>query len=297
MKPQETPRGLRPILLLAAACGALTVIPALRAADEPQNSLIQMLAAGKPAIGIWSGTTPSTRATRVLATSDADFIVADIEHEIYDFPTLHRFVLEVADFSQRYRATPKPMPAILVKLGHRGGWDPRQEIAETMRVGPVTGVWVPIVESGAEMARIVSTYSQSEQTALEGVNVSEQGGHTAASPLWPLNHNGRLMVVAMIETDEGVKNAEEIIRTPGVAAIHTVHISEPDSAKVLKLCLQYHVIPAVDANPNNVKAKLAAGYKLLSLGWDYGLMQQKLTENMKAVRAATMEGVTSTAKQ
>ena len=207
---------------------------------------------------------------------------------------VHRFVLEVADFSQRYRATPKPMPAILVKLGHRGGWDPRQEIAETMRVGPITGVWVPIVESGAEMARIVSTFGQSEQTALEGINVSEQGGHTGKSPLWPLNPQGRLMVVAMIETDEGVKNAEDIIRTPGVAAVHTVHIAEPDAAKVLQLCLKYHVIPAVDANPANVKDKLAAGYKMLSLGWDYGLMQQKLTENMKAVRAAMIESTSST---
>lgn len=281
------------VLPLAVSCVALAIMPTMRAADEPQNNLIQMLVAGKPAIGIWSGTTPSTRATRVLATSDADFIVADIEHEVYDFPTLHRFVLEVADFSQRYRATPKSMPAVLVKTGHRGGWDPRQEIAETMRLGPITGVWVPIVESGAEMARIVSTYGQAEQTALEGVNIAEQGGHTGVSPLWPLNPKGRLMVVAMIETDEGVKNAEEIIRTPGVAAIHTVHISDADATKVLKLCQQYHVIPAVDANPGNVKAKISAGYKLLSLGWDYGLMQQKLTENLKAVRAAAMEATTS----
>ncbi len=288
MSPTVTPSVCRR-LVIGVICGGLALMPSMQAADESQNNLIQMLTAGKPAIGIWSGTTPATRATRVLATSDADFIVADIEHEIYDFPTLHRFVLEVADFSARYRATPKPMPAVLVKLGHRGGWDPRQEIAETMRVGPVTGVWVPIVESGAEMARIVSTFSQSEQTALEGINVSDQGGHTGTSPLWPLNPKGRLMVVAMIETDEGVKNAESIIRTPGLAAVHAVHLSDADAAQVLKLCLQYHVIPAIDASPTNAKAKIAAGYKMLSLGWDYGLMQQKLTENMKAVRAATAE--------
>jgi len=267
-----------------------------KAADDSQNNLIQMLAAGKPAIGVWSGTTGATRATKVLATSDADFIVADIEHDMYDFPTLHRFVLEVQDFSQRYRAQPRATPAILVKLGHRGGWDPRQEIAETMRVGPVTGVWVPIVESGAEMARIVSTFGQSEQTALEGINVADQGGHTAQSPLWPVNPQGRMMVVGMIETEEGVKNAEDIIKTPGVAAIHTVHISEADAAKVLKLCLQYHVVAATDANANNIKAKLAAGYKLLSVGWDFGMLQQKLTENLKAARAATMSTTTSSSK-
>ena len=61
------------------------------------------------------------------------------------------------------------MPGVIVKLGHRGGWDPRFEIAETMRLGPITGVMVPMVESGAEMQRIVSTFAQSEQTALQGV--------------------------------------------------------------------------------------------------------------------------------
>lgn len=281
-------------LVLALFLTAAALVTPM-SADDAQNNLIQLLAAGKPAVGVWSGTTGAIRATKVLATSDVDFIVADIEHDIYDFPTLHRFVLEVQDFSQRYRAQPRPTPAVLVKLGHRGGWDPRQEIAETMRVGPVTGVWVPIVESGAEMARIVSTFAQSEQTALQGINVSGQGGHTPQSPLWPLNPQGRMIVVGMIETEEGVKNAEEIVKTPGVAAIHTVHISDTDAEKVLKLCLQYHVVAATDANPNNIKAKLAAGYKLLSVGWDFGMLQQKLTENLKAARAA-MTNLTSSSK-
>ena len=268
------------LLLLTVA-----VVTPRAAGDEP-NNLVSLLAAGKPVVGVWTGATGAPRIAKVLGTSDADFIVADIEHEIYDFPALHRFVLEIQDFSLRYRTAPRATPGVIVKLGHRAGWDPRFEIAETMRLGPITGVMVPMVESGAEMQRIVSTFAQSEQTALQGVNVPDQGGHTAMSPLWPLNPKGQLMVIAMIESEEGVKNAKEIIQTPGLAAVHSVHVSDEGAAKILKLCLENKVIASIDANPGNVKAKLAEGYKMISVGWDFGLLQRQLNDTFKSIRSA-----------
>ena len=270
----------------ALACAAGAAAPVLRAAEDSQNNVIALLAAGKPAIGVWTGATPATRIAKVLGTSDADFIVADLEHDIYDFQALHRFLLEIADFHHRYRTQPRPMPNVLVKLAHRGGWDPRYEISEVMRVGPAIGVWVPIVESGAEMQRIVSAFGQAEQSGFEGLNLSGQGGHTGVSPLWPTNPKGQLMVVAMIETDEGVRHAEQIISTPGLAALHVVHLSEADNEKILKLCQKYHVVPAIDATPDDVKARVAAGWRLISLGWDFGMLQKQLGETLKATRSA-----------
>jgi 2-keto-3-deoxy-L-rhamnonate aldolase RhmA len=279
------PRVAVSVALLVLAASA-TIGLSLKAADEPQNNVVALLAAGKPALGIWTGAIPATRIAKVLATSDADFIVADVEHDIYDFQALHRFLLEIADFHHRYRTQPRAMPNVLVKLAHRGGWDPRYEISEALRVGPAVGVWVPIVESGAEMQRIVSTFNQAEQSAFEGLTLPGQGGHTGVSPLWPINPKGQLMVVAMIETDEGVRHAEEIISTPGLAALHAVHLSEADNNKILKLCQQYHVVGAIDATPEDVKARVAAGWRLISLGWDFGMLQKQLGDTLKATRSA-----------
>jgi 4-hydroxy-2-oxoheptanedioate aldolase len=251
-----------------------------------QNNVVSLVAAGKPAVGVWTGALAAPRIAKVLATSDADFIVADVEHDIYDFQALHTFLLEIADFHQRYRTQPRPAPAVLVKLAHRGGWDPRYEISEVMRVGPAVGVWVPIVESGAEMQRIVSTFAQSEQSGLEGLNLPGQGGHTAVSPVWPLNPKGQIMIVAMIETEEGVRHAEEIISTPGLSALHVVHLSDGDNDKILKLCQKYHVVPAIDASPDDVKAKVAAGWRMISVGWDFGMLQKQLGDTLKSTRAA-----------
>src|SRR5512147_2514497 len=142
---------IRPALALALLLAPAIALPPVRAAaEDPQNTVISLLAAGKPAIGVWTGAIPATRIAKVLATSDADFIVADLDHDIYDFRALLSFLLEIAGFHHRYRMQSRAMPNVLVKLAHRGGWDPRYEISEVMRVGPAAGVWVPIVESRAE---------------------------------------------------------------------------------------------------------------------------------------------------
>ena len=287
------------VLVALMLVGVMVDMPMTRAAaatDEP-NNVVALLAAGKPAIGIWTGALAAPRIAKVLATSDADFIVADVEHDIYDFQLLHTFLLEIVDFHHRYRTESRAAPGVLVKLAHRGGWDPRYEISEVMRVGPAVGVWVPIVESGAEMQRIVSAFGQSEQSALEGLNLPGQGGHTGVSPLWPLNPKGQVMVVAMIETDEGVRHAEEIISTPGLSALHVVHLSETDNDRILKVCQKYHVVPGIDATPQDVKAKVAAGWRLISVGWDFGMLQKQLGDTLKATRSAIPAVSASAAKE
>src|SRR3972149_11040767 len=98
--------------------------PVVTEAQPRVNRLISILETGAPAVGVGTGAPAAPRISRVLATSDVDFIVADVEHEVYDFPTLRRFLLEIEDFSRRYRAQPREAPTGLVKLAHRAGWDP-----------------------------------------------------------------------------------------------------------------------------------------------------------------------------
>ena len=249
-------------------------------AEERANRLIGLLEAGKPAVGVWTGALSAPRMAKVLATSDADFIVADVEHDIYDFSALHRFLLEVEDFSRRFRTEPRVAPVVLVKLAHRATWDPRYEIAESLKVGPAMGVWIPFVESRADLERAISAVRGAETSALAGLNIPSE-----RRDVWPLNPKGELLVVAMIESEAGVRHAREIVETPGLGAIETVHIPDADADRILKMCLKRGVVAAVTAAPGDVKAKVEAGYRLISVGWDFDLMKKGLTETVQAVRS------------
>jgi 4-hydroxy-2-oxoheptanedioate aldolase len=229
--------------------------------DQRMNSLISILESGRPAIGIRTGALTSPRIVKTLATSDVDFIVVDIEHEIYDFGMLHRFLLEVQDFSNRYRTEPRVAPAVLVKLAHRATWDPRYEITESLKVGPSMGIWIPTVEGRADLERAISAVRGAETSALEGLDIPLE-----RSDAWPLNPRGELLVVAIIETEEGVRHAQEIVETPGLSALGTAHIPDADAERILKMCQRRGVVPAVNATPEDVKAKIDSGYKLIIMG-------------------------------
>lgn len=82
------------------------------------------------------------------------------------------------------------------------------------------------------------------------------------------------MVVAIIETEEGVRHAQEIVETPGLSALETAHIPDADAERILKMCQRRGVVPAVNATPEDVKAKIDSGYKLIIMGWDFDLLKK-----------------------
>lgn len=249
-------------------------------ANERANRLIAKLETGKPVIGILAGAIAAPRIAKVLGTSDIDFILADLEHEVHDFGTLRQFVLGMNDFSQRYRRETRPAPSVLVKLGHRAGWDARYEVAEALKVAPTVGVCVPFVESRADLEKVISAVRHVETTALAGMNVP-----TKIREPWPLDPKGELLIVAMIESEEGVLHAREIVDTPGVGAIWAVHVPDEDLARILKMCKEKGVIALIEANPEDVKAKVDAGYQMILLGWDFRLLERELRETVQKMRA------------
>lgn len=272
---------MKAILGLLFAAILIFWLPLRASAEERMNRLIALLESGKPAIGVWTGALSAPRIAKVLATSDADFIVADVEHDIYDFNLLHRFLLEVQDFSNRYRTEPRVAPVVLIKLANRGTWDPRYEIAESLKVGPAMGIWIPMVESRADLERAISAVRGAETSAMAGLNIPKE-----RRDVWPLNPKGELLIVAMIETVEGVHHAQEIVETPGLSAIETVHIPDADAERILKMCRKNRVIAATNATPEDIKVKIDAGYKLISVGWDFGLLQKGLSDSIKVMRSA-----------
>ena len=97
--------------------------------------------------------------------------------------------------------------------------------------------------------------------------------------LWPLNPDGDLLAIMMIETSEGLKNADAIASVPGVGAIFVgagADLSQylgvaRNSAEleqgfqtILKACLAHNVACGITAlNGNDIIKRLAEGWKMI----------------------------------
>jgi 4-hydroxy-2-oxoheptanedioate aldolase len=269
-------------LVLVIACILFTLgLSRFSSAAERANRLIGLFEAGKPAIGMYVGARAPNMA-RVMGTSGLDFIIIDMEHGIYDYREVHQYMMDVQDGPRYGWGEPAaPLPSILVKIGHRGTWDPRHDIAQSFKTGPVVGVFVPFVESRAELEKAISAARVPEILQLEGIPPEERRERL---DVWPLNPKGELLVVAMIESEKGIRNAREIMETPGLGVFHMAHVPEPDMERLLQMCLERGVICGrEELDPGKVKQWIDAGYKLIDLGWEYRMFQRELGESLKTI--------------
>jgi len=97
--------------------------------------------------------------------------------------------------------------------------------------------------------------------------------------VWPLNPDGDLLAIMMIETSEGLKNADAIAAVPGVGAIFVgaggdlhqylgVESNSPEVEQafqtILKACQAHNVACGITAlNANDIARRLAQGWKMI----------------------------------
>jgi 4-hydroxy-2-oxoheptanedioate aldolase len=101
--------------------------------------------------------------------------------------------------------------------------------------------------------------------------------------LWPLNPNGDLLSILLIETPEGVKNIDEIASVPGVGVINAAAAGDLSNAMgiagqantspeveahrqtILKACIAHRVVCGILANGKaQIDQRLKEGWKMLT---------------------------------
>ena len=121
-------------------------------------------------------------------------------------------------------------------------------------------------------------YSPTNALWFWGIGSDE---YTKRADLWPLNPQGDLLAVIMIETVEGLKNVNEIASVPGVGMLFPgaaadlsmsmgVAMNSPEREAslqtVLKACLAHNVPCGILANANDVEKRIKEGWKYLEMG-------------------------------
>ena len=216
MRQRQTRRAIRTIVVAAAvAAVGLAAAPAGAQDGGRLNKVIEALEGGGVAI------------------ANREWRFVDMEHSPFSGERVQRVLAEMSedrDADGRLSLTP------LIRIPQDGDEDFKWAIKQVLDLGGF-GIILPHVDRGEEAVRLVQAmryppargssapeprgergWGPGGATRLWGLNSVE---YHAVADVWPLNPDGELFAVAMIESQEAVDNIQDILAAP-VSAILVV---------------------------------------------------------------------------
>jgi 4-hydroxy-2-oxoheptanedioate aldolase len=270
-------RHIATIAVLVGAWGTM------RAQSTPEhlNPVIEKLAAGQPFFGVQTG--------------DLDYVYLEMEHGPMDFEGLHRFTVGMIDKAAILKkGNAQPSVAIFARFAPYGREQAQWFVKQALDIG-LMGVIFNGIDNREQALLAVRNmrYPQKKTskyqnppglrgyapgTALWWWGISD-AEYERRADLWPLNPDGDLLAIMMIETAEGLKNADEIAATPGVGAIFVgaggdlhqylgVEMNSPELEQgfqtILKACLAHNVPCGITAlNARDIAKRRMEGWKMI----------------------------------
>jgi 4-hydroxy-2-oxoheptanedioate aldolase len=297
----------RSAVAAALAIGAALVLPAapLVAQLPPLkpahlNPMIEKLAAGQAVFGPIIGDLSMANA-RTWARSAADYVWIDMEHNPLNMEAVANFIAFSNDRSYTAkRGDTQPKLAIVARFppypSDNSAWIAKQAL--DMGLMGIVYNTVNTKEEAIAVVRQMRYAPQrndpNTQKGPAGMRGYAPGGalwnwgigaaeYQRRADLWPLNPNGDLISILLIETPEGVKNIDAIASVPGVGIINAAAAGDLSNAMgisgqantspeveahrqtILKACLAHNVICGILANGKaQIDQRLKEGWKMLT---------------------------------
>ena len=279
--------------LVLTAC---VLLPTAKAQESSGhlNPVVAKLAAGKTVYGLINTGDLSLANARETARAPVDFVYADMEHSPLDFPGLATFLAGLTDKAAIVaKKSAQPNVALLARFppeADQSNWVVKQALdiglmgvifngvdtkdqavtaVRTMRYPPLRGA--PRREPVG-----IRGYSTAAASYAWGVSVAE---YERRADVWPLNPEGDLLAVIMIESVEGLENLDQIAGVPGVGALFLgagsdlsrsmgVPATSPEVEaafqQVLKACKAHKVACGITAgNTNDIVRRVKEGWSII----------------------------------
>ena len=259
------------------------------------NPAIDKLAAGNPIYGLLTQDLSRENA-RTLGRLETDFIYIDMEHSPFNMEALSNFVAAMNDKAYTVRHGVQPRSALLVRMPPYASENAAWVVKQALDVG-VMGFVFNTVETKEEAEAAVKSMRYPPWRAFPNTHkgpVGRRGWSPAGAvwawgigaeeyrrraDLWPLNPEGDLMAIMIIETQEGVKNVDAIAQVPGVTALSAaaggdlsssygvpVNAPEVETARqsILQACLKHKVVCWLTATGKaDVDRRLKEGWRMI----------------------------------
>ncbi len=283
----------------AAVCMTIVLILITATASWAQqrpihlNPVVAKLEEGKTVYGLITSDLSLANA-RETSRAPVDFVYADEEHNPVDFSSLYTFLLGMSDRGMvLQKGNLQPNVALFARFpqeADRSQW----VVQEALDMGLMGFIFNGVSSKDQAMAAVQSMRYPQTRTSKYPQPVGERGiGWTNAlwvwgisgeeyqrrADLWPLNPDGDLLAIIMIESVEGLKNLEDIASVPGVGALFVgaggdLHLSmgvpadspevEAGFQRVLEVCKSHRIACAITAKtPDDVARRVKEGWNII----------------------------------
>ncbi len=250
-----------------------------------KNTMLETLASGGTALGAWMMLREPLVAT-VAAQLDYDYVCIDMQHGLQDFGDVTAMLAATSGGG----ATPIA----------RTPWNEPGMIGRLLDAGAL-GVIVPMVNTREEAERAAKAC----RYAPEGFrSMGPVGAGVRHGSDYFAKANTEVAIIPMIETAQAVGNLDDILSVPGV---DTIYVGPADLSLTLGLgpgldnadakfteaidailagCAKHGVTPGIHCSPELAAKRFEQGFRLLSVGYDFGPVTAALRNDLKTARAA-----------
>jgi 4-hydroxy-2-oxoheptanedioate aldolase len=208
-------------------------------------------------------------------------------------PALEKHLADLKVEGQRPKMTP------IVRISQWGGQEYSDVIKQMLSQG-VGGIIVPEVHNAQQAAKLVRAMRWPPQRGSKYPKpVGDRGCCPAGAPAywglslheyflrsdtWPLNPEGELLAIVMVESREAIKSINEILSVPGIGGVligpHDLSLSigvglpesnpgapevEEATDVVAKACVAHKALCGTFSTTMGVDARIAQGFKLFPL--------------------------------
>jgi 4-hydroxy-2-oxoheptanedioate aldolase len=303
-----------------AAAGAVVLAAVLVPVDTPAqtgnvhlNPVVEALAQGRHVFGVSTSDLSMENAVALAGNPNIDYVYLDMEHNPLRFAEMKHFLAFITAGDKAgimKRGTGQVRPAVFARFPPYAREEALWVVKHALDIG-LNGILINNVETREQAENIVRIMRPNPRrnstiatprglrgTVTCGFWASPANCRTHAD-LWPLNPEGDLIFWPMIETMEGVRNADAIAQVPGVGGFYLgaagdlssdlgVEASHPDvaaaMAKIMAVCQARKIPCGGTVSASNAAAMMKQGYRIFNFGGANGGM----TAGNEATRAAVM---------
>lgn len=261
MTRNRTPALALLLALAAGACGGGDAPPAQEAEGTaarteapamPDARLPALLAAGDAVFGIFSGDHTAEAGAAMAQLRETDFVFYSLEEGPFDMPAMEAYIQGLTTASLELGVEPHPVILRIPPI-HLDEAAAEEHVAQGLASG-AEGIVYPHVVTPAEAA-LSSQY--------------------LGSDLYPSDPMGERINVVLIEDQEGISNAREIVGTPGVSVaipgpgdLSRAYEGDREAVEtaiqtVLAACLELDVPCGITAGVDDIEERLDQGFRFI----------------------------------